>query len=106
MKAVTVFYSPTCPFSAAAVSFVFTRGADVHLVNLEEHPEARARLEGQLEKQSKGKRLETPVFEAEGVVHAAPSLGELKKLLEAWGLSPAAGRAKLQRAPQEPGPRH
>lgn len=86
MRRLRVHYSPSCAFSAGTLSFLVSRGADAELVNLEQHPEERARLEEQL----KGKKLETPTLELDGALHVAPPLSELKKLLEAWGLPKAA----------------
>jgi glutaredoxin len=82
MKALTVYYVPTCAFSAAAVSFLLLRGADFDLVNLDEHPYERARLEDELD----GAKLETPLLAAADDLHVAPSLAELKELLVEWKL--------------------
>lgn len=86
MRAMKVYYAPTCAFSAGTVSFLLLRGADFELINLEEHPEERARLERKLE----GERIETPVIEVSGERHIAPPLAELKELLEAWCLPESA----------------
>lgn len=82
MKRVDIYYKPTCAFSAGTVMFMFLQGAELHLVNLDLHPEERARLEKQLA----GRKLETPTLEVEGELHVAPSLSDLKKLLVQWGL--------------------
>ncbi len=81
-----VYYSPSCAFSVGTVGFLLLRGADFELVNLDEHPEARARLERTLA----GERLETPVIEVAGEGHIAPPLSELKELLESWCLPVSA----------------
>jgi glutaredoxin len=86
MQGLTVYYSPSCAFSAGAVAFLLLRGADARLVNLDEHAAERERLEQALG----GRKLETPLLEAEGELHVAPSLSELKKLLERWGLARGA----------------
>jgi hypothetical protein len=83
MQGLTVYYSPSCAFSAGAVAFLLLRGADARLVNLDEHAAERDRLEQAL----RGRKLETPLLEAEGELHVAPPLSELKKLLERWGLA-------------------
>ena len=82
MKRVDLFFAPDCPFSVGTVTFMFMRGADVRLVNLDAHPEERARLEKQLG----GRKLETPTLEVDGELHVAPPLSDLKKLLAQWGL--------------------
>ncbi|MBC7173516.1 MAG: hypothetical protein H5U40_13835 [Polyangiaceae bacterium] len=82
MRALKVYYSPSCAFSAGTVSFLLLRGADFELINLDEHPDQRDRLENAFE----GETLETPVIEASGEGHIAPPLSELKELLESWCL--------------------
>lgn len=90
MKPLTVYYAPSCAFSAGTVSFLLLRGADLRLVNLDQHEGERRRLEGRVEK------LETPTLEVDGALYVAPSLSELKDLLEAWGLpEEAAPHARL-----------
>jgi glutaredoxin len=81
-RELAVYYSPSCAFSTGTVSFLVGRGADFRLVNLDEDPARRARLEKRLG----GRKLETPTLEAGSELHVAPSLSQLKKLLEAWGL--------------------
>ena len=83
MQTLTVYYSPSCAFSAGAVAFLLLRGADARLVNLDEHAAERTRLEQAL----RGRKLETPLLEAEGELHVAPPLLQLKQLLERWGLA-------------------
>ena len=93
MKDLTVYYAPSCAFSAGTVSFLLLRGADAHLVNLDEHPQARSRLEKKLS----GRKLETPLLEQGETLHVAPSLSDLKGMLESWGLSPQiAPHAKVR----------
>ena len=92
MKALTVYYVPSCAFSAATVSFLLLRGADFDLVNLDEHPHERARLEDELD----GEKLETPLLAAADDLHVAPSLSALKELLLDWRLPErAAPHAQL-----------
>ena len=87
------YYSPSCAFSMGTVSFLIGRGADFRLVNLDEDPARRARLEKRLG----GRKLETPTLEAGSDLHVAPSLSQLKKLLERWGLpAQAAPHQKLK----------
>jgi len=75
------------------VSFLVGRGADFRLVNLEENGAEKARLEKRLA----GRKLEMPTLEAGSKLHVAPSLSQLKKLLEAWGLpAQAAPHEKLK----------
>src|SRR5438270_9801081 len=98
-RELSVYYSPSCAFSLGTVSFLIGRGADFRLVNLEENPAERTRLQKRLA----GRKLETPTLEAAGgagfardrqrpqaaaygELHVAPSLSQLKKLLERWGL--------------------
>jgi hypothetical protein len=77
------------------VAFLLGRGADFRLVNLDEDAAGRARLEKRLA----GRKLETPTLEAGQDIHVAPSLSQLKKLLQAWGLPPqAAPHQKLKDA--------
>lgn len=90
MKPLNLFYLPSCAFSAGTLSFLMLRGADFHVVNLDEHPDERRRLEEKLG----GKKLETPTLEIEGKLHVAPSLSELKELLEQWGLPEEAAPHK------------
>jgi glutaredoxin len=80
MKPLTVFYVPACPFSAATIAFLASKGAEYRVVNLDLHPEERERLSQRVEK------LETPTLEIGSDVHVAPPLAELKKMLAAWGL--------------------
>jgi hypothetical protein len=95
MRRLTVHYSPSCAFSMGTVSFLLGRGADFALVNLEENPAERARLEKRLA----GRKLETPAVESGSDLHVAPSLSQLKKLLETWGLpAQAAPHQKLKDA--------
>jgi len=94
-RELSVYYSPSCAFSMGTVSFLLGRGADFRLVNLDEDPAGRARLEKRLA----GRKLETPTLEAGSDLHVAPSLSQLKKLLEAWGLpAQAAPHEKLKGA--------
>jgi hypothetical protein len=94
-RELSVYYSPSCAFSMGTVSFLLGRGADFRLVNLDEDPARRARLEKRLA----GRKLETPTLEAGSELHVAPSLSQLKKLLEAWGLpAQAAPHQKLKDA--------
>src|SRR5207248_752836 len=44
-RELSVYYSPSCAFSMGTVSFLVGRGADFRLVNLDEDPARRARLE-------------------------------------------------------------
>ena len=98
MKRIIVFYSPSCAFSAATISFLVLRGADFDVVNLEEHPDERRRLETELD----GKKLETPLLAAADGLHVAPPLSELRDMLEQWKLSPrAAPHEKIRRAEAE-----
>jgi len=95
MRELRVYYSPSCAFSLGTVSFLLGRGADFRLVNLDENGADRARLEKRLA----GRKLETHTLEAAGELHVAPSLSQLKKLLEAWGLpAQAAPHQKLKDA--------
>jgi len=90
-----VYYSPSCAFSMGTVSFLIGRGADFRLVNLDENAAERTRLEKRLG----GRKLETPALEAGSELHVAPSLSQLKKLLEGWGLpAQAAPHEKLKDA--------
>jgi glutaredoxin len=94
-RELSVYYSPSCAFSMGTVSFLLGRGADFRLVNLDENPRERARLEKRLQ----GRKLETPTLEAGSELHVAPSLSQLKKLLEGWGLpAQAAPHQKLEDA--------
>ena len=94
-RELSVYYSPSCAFSMGTVSFLVGRGADFRLVNLDEDPARRARLEKRLA----GRKLETPTLEAGSDLHVAPSLSQLKKLLETWGLpAQAAPHQKLKDA--------
>jgi glutaredoxin len=86
MKTLTVFYVPACPFSAATIAFLASKGAEYQVVNLDLHPEERERLSQRVEK------LETPTLEIGSDVHVAPPLSELKKMLAAWGLPDDAAR--------------
>lgn len=85
MKTLTVHVRPTCSFSAAALQFLFTRGADFRVVNLDQHPAEEQRLRAALPG-----RLETPTYEVDGELHVAPKLSELAELLVRWGLPGAA----------------
>ena len=89
MKALTLYYVPTCAFSAATMSFLMLRGADVQLVNLEQHPEAKETV-----KQVADGQMKTPTIEVEGEWKVAPPLTELKALLERWGLPAQAAPHK------------
>jgi len=92
-RGLSVYYSPSCAFSMGTVSFLLGRGADFRLKNLDEDPALRTRLENRLA----GRKLETPTLEAGSELHVAPSLSQLKKLLETWGLpARAAPHQKLQ----------
>src|SRR4051812_22794985 len=94
-RELSVYYSPSCAFSMGTVSFLLGRGADFRLVNLDENPSQRARLEKRLA----GRKLETPTLEAASELQVAPSMSQLKKLLEAWGLpAGAAPHQKLKEA--------
>lgn len=91
MKALTVFYVPACPFSAATIAFLASKGAEYRVVNLDLHPDERARLSQRVEK------LETPTLEVGSDVLVAPPLSDLKKLLATWGLpEDAAPYAQLK----------
>jgi len=95
MTTLTLYYSPSCAFSAGTIAFMLLRGADFRLVNLEQHDEERARLERDLA----GKKLETPLISAGDGLYVAPSLSELKRLLEAWDVPPEASpHEQLERA--------
>jgi glutaredoxin len=85
MQTVTVYYAPTCAFSAGTISFLVLRGADFRVLNLEEHPDERARLQEKLDR-----KLETPTLDIGGRLHVAPPLSDLKKLLIEAGLPDAA----------------
>jgi len=94
-RELSVYYSPSCAFSMGTVSFLLGRGADFRLVNLDEDAALRARLEKRLA----GRKLETPTLAAGSELHVAPSLSQLKKLLEGWGLpAQAAPHQKLKEA--------
>jgi len=94
-RELSVYYSPSCAFSMGTVSFLLGRGADFRLVNLDEDPALKARLAKRLA----GRKLETPTLEAGTELHVAPSLSQLKKLLETWGLpAQAAPHQKLKDA--------
>jgi glutaredoxin len=80
MKALTVFYVPACPFSAATIAFLASEGAEYRVVNLDLHPDERKRLSQRVEK------VETPTLEVAGEVYVAPPLTDLKKMLGQWGL--------------------
>ncbi len=100
MKRVTVYYVPTCAFSTGAIAFLVARGADVLLINLDQHPDVREDLTRHLQ----GAKLETPVFDVEGQIHVAPSLSSLKKMLAEWGLPDEAAphdELKKRRADEE-----
>lgn len=93
MRTLRVFFSPSCAFSAGTFSFLISRGADFQAVNLDEHPDERSRLERLLA----GRKLETPTLEVDGALHVAPTLSELKTMLEGWGLpTTAAPHQKLK----------
>jgi hypothetical protein len=95
MRELSVYYSPSCAFSMGTVSFLVGRGADFRLVNLDEDPAGRALLAKRLG----GRKLETPTIEAGSDLHVAPTLSQLKKLLEEWGLpAQAAPHQKLKDA--------
>lgn len=91
MKTLRLYFAPSCAFSAGTVSFLLSRGADFEVINLDEHPDQRARLERQLS----GKKLETPTLEVEGELLVAPDLSSLKERLTQWGL-PADAAPHLQ----------
>ena len=93
MKALTVYYVPTCADSAAVVSYLFLRGADARLVNLEQHPDSTDAV-----KRAADGQVRTPMLEVEGEWHAEPTLPELKQLLERWGL-PTEAAPHEQKAP-------
>ena len=98
MDTLTVYYSPSCAFSAGTIAFLMLRGADVRLVNLDQHADARPRLEKRLD----GKKLETPLLEASDGLHVAPPLSELKDLLETWNLpDEAAPREQIKHGSDE-----
>jgi hypothetical protein len=82
MKHLTLYYSPSCASSADAVSYLLLRGSRFRLVNVDEHGAERARLGPAA--------LTTPVVDIDGVLHVAPSLRTLKRLLDAR--EPAAVR--------------
>jgi glutaredoxin len=82
MQDLTVYYAPSCAFSLATLVFLASRGADAHVVNLEQHPTHRAQLQARLG----DRKLETPTLQAGSDLHIAPPLAELKKLLAHWGL--------------------
>jgi hypothetical protein len=67
------------------VSFLVLRGADFHVVNLDEHPELRDDLERAVDR-----KLETPTIDIDGGHHVAPNLADLKELLEEAGLDAEA----------------
>jgi glutaredoxin len=95
MKTLKLYYSPSCAFSAGTISFLVLRGADVQLVNLDEHKDERDRLQQRL----RGHKLETPTIVADDELLVAPSLSELKELLQRWGLSPdAAPHEKIRKS--------
>jgi glutaredoxin len=84
MKSLTVFYRPSCAFSVGVVTFLFLRGADVRLVNLDLHSDEERRLDDAIG----DSKLETPLLELDGGErHIAPTMSELKDLLVSWGLS-------------------
>lgn len=85
MKALTLYYVPTCADSAATVSYLFLRGADVRLVNLEQHPEAVEAV-----KRAAGGDQATPTLEVEGEWFVTPAHTELQDLLVQWGLPVSA----------------
>jgi glutaredoxin len=95
MKTLTLYYSPSCAFSAGTIAFFVLRGADVQLVNLDEHKDDRDRLQQRL----RGHKLETPTIAADDELLVAPSLSELKDLLQRWGLpSDAAPHEKIRKS--------
>lgn len=78
-----VYVRPACPFSLGVVGFLFLRGADFRVVNLERHPDQRERVDQRLG----DTKLETPILEHEsGALHVAPGLSQLSDLLESWGV--------------------
>jgi len=94
MKTLTLYYSPSCAFSAGTISFLVLRGADVQLVNLDEHSDEREGLQQRLQ----GHELETPTIAADDELLVAPSLSELKQLLQRWGLAKdAAPHEKIRK---------
>jgi len=95
MRPVRVYYAPSCAFSAATIAFLVSRGADFESLNLDEHEEARERLQARLRAQ----KLETPTLEVGAELHVAPPLSDLKQLLQRWGLpDEAAPHQKLKAA--------
>jgi glutaredoxin len=86
MKPITMYYRAWCPDSAATISFLFHRGADVQLVNLEQHPEVHA----DIQRHANG-NLVSPTLRYGDEWHPEPSLHELRGLLKKWGLPREAG---------------
>lgn len=91
MQDLTLYYSPSCASSAGAVSFLLLRGYPFRIVNIDEHGAERARLRERLGEHDAGALSATPVLEIDGVLHVAPSLPALKRLLDAR--EPPARRA-------------
>lgn len=86
IQPITVYYRAWCPFSAGTLSFLFLRGADVHLVNIEQHPETHEEI-----KRHAGGNLVSPTLRYGDGWHAEPSMQELDRLLRKWGLPREAG---------------
>lgn len=87
MHDLTLYYSPACAASAGAMSFLLLRGHRFRLVNVDEHGDERARLG----ERDPAALTATPVLDIDGVLHVAPSLATLKRLLDAR--EPVACRA-------------
>ncbi|HUE76290.1 MAG TPA: glutaredoxin family protein [Chloroflexota bacterium] len=86
MKPVTLYYRSWCPYSAATLSFLFHRGADVVLVNLEQHPEVHE----ELMRHADG-NVVSPTLQYGDEWHIEPALEEIHQLLRNWGLPREAG---------------
>jgi glutaredoxin len=83
---ITMYYRAWCPYSAGTLSFLFLRGADVQLVNLEQHPETHEEI-----KRHANGNLVSPTLRFGDEWHAEPSMHELHALLRTWGLPREAG---------------
>lgn len=83
---ITVYYRAWCPYSAGTLSFLFLRGADVQLVNIEQHPEVHGEIQ-----QHAGGNLVSPTLRFGDEWHAEPSMDQLHELLRKWGLPREAG---------------
>jgi glutaredoxin len=86
MQPITMYYRAWCPFSAATLSFLFLRGADVQLVNIEQHPETHDEI-----RRHAGGNVVSPTLRWGDEWHAEPPLAELHELLRRWGLPREAG---------------